>query len=150
MQLELKHLAAYLPYGLKLISESEHESSEPNIYDLNSIDVGVKMVNFGWGAAKELTEIKPILRPLSDLTKEIEVNGKKIITAHELVKISDGWISDDENFSQWIYNYFNDISKYPKYIHDLLTECLLKNHFDIFNLIPNGLAIDINTLNNQS
>jgi len=71
-QLTIKHLAAYLPCNVNYIINGESE-----IIELKSIDSGLKMVNFGWGNAKLLSEIKLILRPLSDLTKEIEVNGEK-------------------------------------------------------------------------
>jgi len=79
MKLEVKHLAAYLPYGLTFLMESEPNSKEPNIDELKSIDASIKMVNFGWVNAKTLTEIKPILRPLSMLDEEIEYKGEKFI-----------------------------------------------------------------------
>ena len=49
--LNVEHLAPYLPYGLTFLMESEPDSKEPNIDELKSIDVGLKMVNFGWGNA---------------------------------------------------------------------------------------------------
>jgi hypothetical protein len=65
-QLTLEHLAPYLPYGLKILN--------------------------GWGDIKKLNysylddenngfinHVKPILRPLSDLTEEIEHNGVKFV-----------------------------------------------------------------------
>ena len=63
-KLELEHLAPYLPYGLKYIDDDVDK-----IVELHNLDTGIGLVNFGWGDAKNLYEIKPILRPLSDLTK---------------------------------------------------------------------------------
>ena len=67
MELQLEHLTPYLPYKLQFLMESEPESKEPNIDELKSIDVRLKMVNFGWGNAKNLTEIKPMLKSISKL-----------------------------------------------------------------------------------
>ncbi len=55
MELQLEHLTPYLPYKLQFLMESEPESKEPNIDELKSIDVTLKMLNFGWANAKNLT-----------------------------------------------------------------------------------------------
>ena len=68
--LTIKHLAPYLPYGLKMKYESKsHES----IKDLtcSSIEYMIATEHHG--------KFKPILRPLTDLTKEIEHNGEKFM-----------------------------------------------------------------------
>jgi hypothetical protein len=109
---------------------------------------------------------KPILRPLSDLTKEIEVNGERFVP---IIKIVD----PDNDHNDWIkmkveiYNPFPKMDMHHKYyrvIHNelgdiisinpknitalsfFMVDKLLEWHFDIFNLIPNNLALDINTL----
>jgi len=85
MKLEIKHLAPYFPYKLqvnvKLREDSElpYYLSEDGIYTLDGLMLD-------W-YPNEVKEIKPILRPLSDLTKEIEVNGKKFIPMFELFNI---------------------------------------------------------------
>jgi len=71
MRLELKYLAPYLPYGLKcevgqggirrMIAETIMTESFIGIDDVL------------------LYAHKPILRPLSDLTKEIEHNGENFV-----------------------------------------------------------------------
>lgn len=86
MQLELKHLAPYLPYGLKgKMVEGD------SIYDVISIDI--------YGNLDILSEnkfdndnigiegLKPILRPLSDLTREIEHNKENVVPIIDLLKI---------------------------------------------------------------
>jgi len=133
MKLELKHLAGYLPYGLKGISTEENLGIETvkglNYYGKhNTVNVVTDVDDI------DLILFKPILRPLSDLTKEIEVNGEKFVPSQE-------------------YNYlrFEEISTFKgrcnamKFIQARELELLYEMHFDIYGLIPD-LAIDINTL----
>lgn len=67
MKLELKHLAAYLPYELKMYYETLLGVKRHWILRCGTISEAIVYQN------------KPILRPLSDLTKEIEVNGEKFV-----------------------------------------------------------------------
>ena len=57
------------------------------IVELHSIDNGIGMVNYGWGDAKEFSNVTPILHPLSDLTKEITHKGETFIPIVELLKM---------------------------------------------------------------
>jgi len=91
MKLELKYLANYLPYGLKVKSKSA-------VWDLRTLTLSMvgslertnkrHIYHESW--LIEDTNFKPILRPLSDLTKEIEHNGEKFVPLVELFKISKG------------------------------------------------------------
>jgi hypothetical protein len=145
--LELKYLAPYLPYGLTFLMESEPDSKEPNIDELKSIDVGLKMVNFGWGNAKSFTEIKPILKPLSTLTKDLyyKLSGK-------LEKDSFGFwygkYNGDNDKRDYIYHsgysdrrYFL-CDGYGQFNYKMM-DFFLKNHFDVFGLINAGLATEL-------
>jgi hypothetical protein len=119
--LELKHLAPYLPYGLK----GNYEVSEvvPSAkFELRKKELRTDNIDFF------LSYAKPILRPLSDLTKEIEVNGKKFIPIEEL----DMDISFTSDLLFLVT--YGDVEK------------LLEWHFDVFELIQKGLAVDINTI----
>ena len=85
MELTIEHLAAYLPYVLKCLDLKAEPDS--NIFTLESVSI-YRVVsdsegNFDIG----FEEIKPILRSLSDLTKEIEHNGEKFVPMIELLKI---------------------------------------------------------------
>jgi hypothetical protein len=123
MKLELKHLAGYLPYGLKYkcngnIYYYEHCSTRDFDYE-NS---------------------KPILRPLSDIMKHCDDLG--FTPNRKLSELGFGMDNFDEDYtfedflsSDILNNSFVFIQK------------LLEWHFDIYGLIENGLAIDINTLN---
>ena len=132
-KLELKHIAGYLPYGLKIVNIGL-KGDVLNIYKLeieNHLNCGIVNVIKG-------VNQKPILRQLSDLTKEIEINGEKFVpiewldknikpTRHQSPSVSftDGYI-------EMCY-----LSEYEK---------LYEWHFDIHGLIESNLAIDINTL----
>ena len=128
MKLELKHLAPYLPYKLK----GNYEVSEvvPSAkFELRSKDLRTDNIDFF------LNYAKPILRPLSDLTKEIEVNGDKFIPHIKL--------GGRPNLKDY------DIEYLSKNIDNMsygLVSKLIEWHFDVFGLIQKGLAIDINSL----
>lgn len=124
MKLELKHLAPYLPYGLK----RHCPSSNVRIHDYAAMEFTQETCDrhqsYGW---------KPILRPLSDLTEIFYWDN-----------LQDG---DCELDSERI----NEIKNTPRgYLKFYQTNYLFKHHFDIFGLIEKGLAIDINTLSVQN
>jgi hypothetical protein len=133
MKLELKHLAPYLPYNLKM----EH-------YETKIIKKlqGISTNTLGQPYCLCLNSIwynsfvfKPILRSLSDLTKEIEVNGEIFIPLQKLEYM------------------FGDCTKLTdtmlvnSFVQNGIVNKLIEWHFDVFNLIEKGLAININTLN---
>lgn len=131
-KIELNHLAGYLPYGLKVVFENYplHTKESPYIR-VFELDCGHDFnfyLNSGF--------IKPILRPLSDLTKEIEVNGEKFVPMKVLVGIS---------YRERINIIETDEMVLSRLSLDMW-ECLYSLHFDLHNLIPQGLAIDVNTI----
>lgn len=140
MKLELKHLAPYLPYGLKIWHEN-------TIYILRTIsDDNYRPYHIAAynrsGADNEywLKDIKSILHPLSDLTKEIEHNGEKFVP---IEKWDDIYGVNDDFLMEVIINLPDiDVLNYPYYLVNQLFEW----HFDVFGLIPEGLAVNINTL----
>lgn len=68
MKLELKHISPYLPYGLNIWYNATKGIILDKMDTSNIRDVILYNKNY-----------KPILRPLSDLTKEIEHNGERFI-----------------------------------------------------------------------
>lgn len=140
MKLELKHLAPYLPYGLKF------QYTDGLIFTMNSIPelFGEHHIGGENKSAYTLYTIKPILHPLSDLTKEIEHNGERFVPMKKLLR-EVGLNYPIECYNQdesWIlYDGYRALGEFPHRKVQLLFEW----HFDVFNLIPN-LAIDINTL----
>jgi len=79
--------------------------------------------------------VMPILRPLSDLTKEIEHNGEKFVPLNEL--------GFKDNYDLAIELFFKtELEELPVRIFNKLLEW----HFDFFGLIEKNDAIDINTI----
>lgn len=125
MKLELKHLSPYLPYGLKceisgaLSSVEIKEATGVKLNHLSYINKHVYQIYFGvYGY--EFKDIKPILRPLSDLMINVDFNEL------EILELQTKGIWSKFTITQW--------------------EIIYSNHFDILELIEKGLAIDINTL----
>lgn len=122
MKLELKHLAPYLPYKVKILN------GWGDIHTMNYThldDNGNNGVIFG---------IKPILRNLSDLTKEIEHNGEKFVPI-------DYFLGEDVDLVENAVQ-INDLSYLPYNI----VQKLLEWNFDVFGLIEKGLAINYNDI----
>lgn len=168
MKLELKHLAPYLPYSLKgyvFYTEEDFEVITLSLKD--GIDNEVSINDWLTGYV-----CKPILSPLSDLTKEIEVNGERFVPLVEIIKylnfkflryeikdnsldvVFDNKLQTKERF--WFSN-FKGTSFYCSNMNKLMYKDiygainkLLEWHFDIFGLIEKGLAIDINSLPQSS
>ena len=124
-KLELKHLAPYLPYKIKGRFQVKDVNEKAPVEIRNKL-LRTDNVDFF------LRYCKPILRPLSDLTKE------------ELLH-QGFWHHIDYLTHELIHHLKNDkdaILKCP-YTH---IQYLFEHHYDVFSLIPEGLAIDINTL----
>ena len=138
-ELTLEHLSGYLPYGLKAEMLDYKSDYVGRQYDV-IIGVHQWSKNGDWclltdgGSKPSFNHIKPILRPLSDLTKEIEVGGNLIKPIDEL----SGALSS--------FNDYQSVIKHKLIMYNDI-QVLLKYHFDIHNLIEQGLGIDINTLN---
>ena len=120
MKLELKHLAGYLPYGLKVKFINGDIEEIEGFRNFKKSNVFYK-AKYGNPCSTDLP-FKPILRPLSDLTQH----------AFSV------WGISKKRFYKELKN--GDLP----YI--ILNE-LYEWHFDVHNLIPNGLAININDLN---
>lgn len=116
MELELKHIAPYLPYGL-------------NIVNTVGKNIQLTAMDFPYHFNKGF---KPILRPLTDLYKEIDSDNVLHYPYSTLrIPLDLAMNMDHKNINNFPYKVIMQIIEW---------------HFDIFNLIPNGLAIDINTL----
>ena len=136
MKLELKHIAPYLPYGLKVIINGSDKITRMLV--LNSVlfknQIEIQTV---WGTYGDMG-FKPILRPLSDLT---DPEWRNKIYYFNLGCTD--WVTKERE--TWVKEYKHDgwLNRVPYGI----VVFLLENHFDIFGLIEKGLAIDINTIN---
>lgn len=122
MNLEIKYLTPYLPYGLQFIGKFKNcISFDKNIKTLCHVDLDGRF---------EI--IKPILIPRSDLLlpkwKYLENFDSKEsqFEIYDLALISDG-----------------DLEWHLSYMSYGIVCFLIKNHFDIFGLIKKDLAISI-------
>jgi hypothetical protein len=137
MKLELKHLAPYLPYKLKYQLYGNFpikEGVENIVEDTRVIDLKNIQRVLDWETCK------PILRPLSDLTEEITHNGEKFVPID--------WL-EEKYFLTDLPEQCARIIEDDRWVNQssyMLIEQLIEWHFDVFGLIDNGLAVDINTL----
>ena len=146
-------IAGYLPYGLRVNMISRSCAT----YDVSlmncGLDYNATATVSEWyfsrkGATFGLNDIKPIVRPLSDLTKEIEHDGKKFVPIDELAE----WLygEEPESFGKkedarsWI-DFNLGGSQIVGNLPFKLVRKLIKWHFDIHNWIGDGLAISNET-----
>jgi hypothetical protein len=124
MKLELKHLAVYLPYKLK-------------VSKFHTLNFGNGIGSLSHVLTTKNDQYKPILRPLSDLAKEIEVDEEKFIPIKKLDLFYGQTLELDEK-----EHLIAPITQEPY----VLIRQLFEWHFDVFGLINAGLAVDINTV----
>jgi len=167
-KLELKHLAPYLPFKLKV----NHFGKS-------------KVLNCGQGSSnhwigitsglryQDIIKFAPILRPLSDLTKEIEHDEEKFVPMQKLCREC---FYKEQYPKDWSFG-IRDSIFYASAIDSIMTRLFEYNskemmfigsnprdnykmnvkqfkafqrlfewHFDVFGLIEKGLAIKVNTI----
>lgn len=139
-KLELKHLSPYLPYGLK-IKTSNNQGNV--IRQIQGIDISEEFIlACGYINYIEsdnyypytLKSCKPILRPLSDLNKKIQI-AEHFMTFKEHLRRFFPAESIGTNIATW---------------SNRSVEWLCEYHFDIFGLIDKGLAISYSDLQSTS
>lgn len=166
MELKLKHISGYLPYGLKYIlygiktntiNEISFAMAEDTVHTINTDNMSRKLV----------------LHPMSDLYKEIDgvvgiVELAKIATGidwnkrgWELSDLNEVSINQDGGVISFSFNKGNFSLKYRAktklnyttwaVLNQLdLFAYLFQHHYDVYSLIPQNLAIDINTLGKEA
>jgi hypothetical protein len=135
MKLELKHLAPYLPYGLKIQGMTYGEIAELSCCTETSVNITDRAFQYGMWA--DIFDIKPILRPLSDLDSG---NFEGLFYSEWLI---------EKYHTIGIENQINRIEDDIRWLNHcdyILIQHLFEWHFDVFGLIEKGLAIDINTI----
>ena len=152
-KLTIKELAAYLPYKLKckVIASEWYDEGFGILYSIDlDEETGVISGNTLhnktiYCVEADFSDIKPILYPLSSLTKEIEHNGAKFVPLEIIVGIALKEMNIKESdavvLSRMIM-YNDNLHKLPFWVIQKLFEWKI----DVFNLIPQGLAIDVTTL----
>jgi hypothetical protein len=146
-KLKFENVSPYLPYGLKCMYKNE-VFEMTSLFRPSKLSINHLFYKKVWpvwaddssefnhdylhkksccGKGHSLKDIKPILRPLSDL-----LNPEFRQIAHDL--------GADIDYEAAVYDIQRGWTKQHLY------EILLQNHFDVFGLIDAGLAIDYNTL----
>lgn len=148
-KLELKHLAPYMPYNLGCYLQGHKDEDDRPIketilglYDETETEVYVSLNEFDY-ETYIIFDVFPILRPLSDLTKEIEHNGEKFIPIKYLQNNYSCFGFDYNNEEGFVLN--TDVVNY-KYLPYMILYKLFEWHFDVFNLRENDLCIYYNEL----
>ncbi len=175
MKLEIKHILPYLPHKLMVQYEgiingkelTKHKKLEPKLEGVFDVidewnewfskqpreEMGLKIStikgvvfnkhytsirvgrSFGYSKQVFCSNIKPILRPLSDLTKEITHNGQTFVPSAKMITHG------------FHHSFWYEIDKFDyRYLYSYDLDKLIEWHFDVFKLIENNLAIDVNTL----
>ena len=123
----LKDLCARLPYGVKFVIDNDQN----NVRTLNGIREDIpyedwQMCAFARGiSAIPIEDIKPYLFPLSSMTDEQKEELNNIFDLDVEIAIT--------HIKNGIPNLFTGLNRLNWFI---------KNHFDIYGLIPMGLATD--------
>ena len=86
MKLELKHLASYLPYGLN-IKDVKHCSVFEALHFITTPHQDFSLFKGNLDQLINDKYLKPILFPLSSLTKEITVNGETFVPVKNLFEL---------------------------------------------------------------
>lgn len=104
----------------------------------------------------EIGKFKPLLRPMSDLTRKLTIEGEEkipIVCLAEIAFPDKTWhlennyaISFTTGKRDFIFIKGEFISKGYNYNSIQLFQWLFKHKFDVFGLIESGAAIDVNTL----
>lgn len=119
-ELLIKDLCSRLPYGVKI------QSTDENIITLTGIILPNHYTTInGVYSFCDCCPMKPYLFPLSSMTEEQKVEFEKMSDLD-----SEYIITQVKNDAP---NWTSGLNRY---------NWLIKNHFDVYDLIPMGLAID--------
>ena len=156
MELEMKHIVPYLTYNLPFVcymyksSTTDENDNEIIIWDTDNpiydVVAGVDIMDASMAGIivtstedyvsgrddnfRHLAEIKPILRPLKEFSSIEEIT---------------------ENFSEYHRDQFvtsfgmGSLNRFD-HLSYKMAELMFKHHLDLFDLIKNNLAIDVNTI----
>lgn len=134
------NITPYMDFNLKVMG------SRNEIYTLIGIKEEICFLS-GLTYPCDISDIKPILRPMADVLKPyIDDAGKSFIPAELLWSVD---ANEEDAFHTYgkVPEYWKDSLAVNINSHDYRTvNLLLEMHFDVFGLIAEGLAIDFNTL----
>ena len=149
-KITIRELAPYLPYMLEIVT--------PHCEGYADVMIGLRYNKFNEECVIDrdrrswkVVQIQPMLRPLSDLTKSITVKGETFVPTDSICEIL-----GESKYKHLGYGMYGFSDKYgnmtiiqygDEFVPDgctvIIYDQLLSWHFDVFNLIPQGLALPI-------
>lgn len=142
--------SSYLPYGVYFINEQVKKVIDERGEKYHPTKLkGILGDYMFFGKDDEGKKIgtkhyKAMLRPLSDLVKEIGIDGNKFIPLENLFGVNySEWDGESETTPACVSHAYN-CSKgkvLPKFLPYWVTKQLIEWHFDVFELIENGYAV---------
>jgi hypothetical protein len=155
MKLELKHWLAYSGKKCMVYGSSD-------LFELRSaVPYDTEIELHLWhslykNCSGSSLDYSLVLHPLSDLTKNIEVDGEKfsplIYLTNKLYQREPESFDSKPSCILWVDDHLQTLKNKKGYDNLLywIYQDLVKWHFDLFGLIESELAIDINTLDNEN
>lgn len=141
MELELKHIAPYLPYELKMIFEGNGGRIITLTGITNQGKHGITITNGHGVMWLNSSGFKPLLRPLSDLTNKIWCNGKNFVPIQELFQMA-----YESVYSHRFDNKFITSVELERFLslqaHETIGERKLEYGFSVE--LPNGFLFSAN------
>lgn len=136
MELEVKHLAPYLPYGLKLQYVEREKVISTGIMRTishNDFETHPTRVDINYEGQEHIWMFKPLLRRKTYLHS---------LQSEMLIRWGSGL--SDRAKAQWIKEVTDDMmySAFNSLRYDFV-ELMLENHIDVFGLIDVGLATEL-------
>lgn len=151
-QLQIKHIAPYLPYGLKWKFDGEDFTHD--IVGLDITNRGVKLVSpYNDYGDCEISSGKPLLLPMSSLYKEIdgEVGIVEIFRMfgiyHENIRVTNCGLKYNDGAEWLLFDWSYSAQSFIDsdggiYLNMESLTYLFQHHYDVFGLIGQNLAID--------
>lgn len=141
-------LAMSLPYGMIGITSGSFKTKKLiSIHFRNTIICRIQPFDNSIDYPIPFQSFKPILHPISDLTREIEHKGEKFMLGKILVyEISEEWAKVGLSYPNDEDMLLKDIRENLEAVELWMALKLIEYHFDIAGLIEKGEAIDVNTL----
>lgn len=122
-ELLLRDLCARVPYGVKYMRYSWNYDTDQELPVIETLECVDKDGYINHRRVYTVDDIKPYLFPLSSMTEE----------QHKEFYDKYCWNDGGDNFEMDSCSHYYALEKF---------DWLNKNHFDIYDLIPMGLAID--------
>ncbi len=140
MELKIEHLTPYLPYGLGIATIKDiYNQSKKNWRYYGEMSTCCNGTNINILIA-DSDIFKPILKPLPTFRNSYDLKAlydfvDNFQWCDQYDQFLEIWIEDPKSIKELVLKAPYEIFKY-----------LLSEHYDVFGLIENGLAVDINTI----